>query len=159
MAYAVSLLSEKDGFDGKIAFESSLDENGLSALYDEYVKGCTGVQKEHLPRRCPIRKSAGGGNAYELSFNDHNLRYNFDALMSFLGKVLAKGTVKSAKILDGGRISGTAFVVTPGLSKRFSYFATTEILSRLSKGDVAYADIMVDEDKVPLCEYLKTIGS
>jgi len=154
MGYPVALLNEKEGFDNRISFVSTFDEKMMAQLYDEYVRSCTGVQKEHLPRRCPIRKSPDTGR-YELQFDERNLRYNFDALMNFIGRCISEGVVKAAKILDGGQIGGTAYVVTPGLPKKFEFFSNRDLLNKITLKEMTFADVLVDRDRISVSDYLK----
>lgn len=154
MGYAVAQLAEKDGFDKKISFVSSLDDKAIAQAYEAFVKTCSGVRRDHLPLRCPIRKSPESGN-YELQFDERNLSYNFDSLMSFIAQAISAGMVKAAKILDNGKIGGTAYVVTPGLAKKFEFFPKDDMLSRIAAGQTAYVDILVSDDGVSVADYLK----
>ncbi len=154
MGYSVMLLGEKEGFDKKITFVSALDEKEVQKSYDTFVRSCSGVRRDHLPLRCPIRRSPEGGR-YELQFDERNLSYNFDSLMDFIARIIGEGAVKAAKILDGGRIGGTAYVVTAGVSKRFDLVPSQEVLGRINRGELAYAEALKSDDGLTVAEYLK----
>jgi hypothetical protein len=154
MGYAVAQLAEKDGFDKKISFASSMDEKAVAQAYEAFVKTCTGVRRDHLPLRCPIRRSPEG-DRYELQFDERNLSYNFDSLMVFIAQIISEGMVKTAKILDNGKIGGTAYVVTPGLAKKFEFYPKSDTLSKIATGELTYAGILIGDDGVALSEYLK----
>jgi len=154
MGYAVAQLAEKDGFDKKISFISSMDEKTLAQAYEAFAKTCTGVRRDHLPLRCPIRRSPESGR-YELQFDERNLSYNFDTLMVFIAQAISEGIVKAAKILDNGKIGGTGYVVTPGVAKKFEFYPKSDTLSKITTGELTYAGILVSDDGVTLAEYLK----
>ncbi len=156
MGYAVAQLAEKDGFDRKISFTSLMDEKTLAQAYDAFAKTCSGVRRDHLPLRCPIRKSPEGGT-FELQFDERNLSYNFDTLMAFIAQVISTGVVKAAKILDNGKIGGTAYVVTPGLAKKFEFFPKSDTLAKIATGELTYAGILVSDDGITVADYLKTL--
>ncbi|MBA4372179.1 MAG: hypothetical protein C0402_04895 [Thermodesulfovibrio sp.] len=154
MGYSVAQLAEKDGFDKKISFISNMDEKAVAQAYEAFAKTCSGVRRDHLPLRCPIRKSPENGN-YELQFDERNLSYNFDSLMSFIAQVISAGIVKAAKILDNGKIGGTAYIVTPGLAKKFEFYPKSDTLSKIATGELTYAGILIGDDGVTVSDYLK----
>ena len=156
MGYSVALLGEKDGFNKVISFATNLDDKALSDAYDAFGKTCTGVRRDHLPLRCPIRRSADSGNL-ELQFDDRNLTYNFDSLMVFIAQIISSGHVMAGKILDGGRISGTAYVTTPGLAKKFEFYPKQDTLGKIASGALTFADILTSDDGKTLAAYLKEL--
>ncbi|MDA8082655.1 MAG: hypothetical protein M0024_03230 [Nitrospiraceae bacterium] len=156
MGYAVAQLGEKEGFDKKISFASTMDEKAVAAAYEAFAKTCSGVRKDHLPLRCPIRRSAETG-LYELQFDDRNLSYNFDTLMNFISQVISEGMVRAAKILDNGKIGGTAYVVTPNIAKKFEFFPKEDTLRKISDGTLTYAEILTSADGITLSAYLKSL--
>ena len=153
MGYTVAQLGEKEGFDKKISFVSAMDDKAVQAAYDSFVKGCSGVRRDHLPLRCPVRRSPESG-MLELQFDDRNLSYNFDTLMAFISQIISEGMVKAAKLLDGGRIGGTAYIVMPGQAKKFELIPRGEVLARVASGEMAYADALVSDDGVSVAAFM-----
>lgn len=156
MGYAVLLLGEKDGFDRKGVFKSALDKNGLTDHFEKFKKSCSGVRREHLPFRCPVRETQEPGS-YEIVFDERNLSYNFDTLMAFIGEIISGGIVKMAKVLDNGRIGGVAYIITPGTCRKFEFFPNSEMLSKLNRGELTYADVLAAEDGTTVNDYLKNL--
>lgn len=141
MGYSISLLGDKDGFDKRIFFSSALTESDMAKNFEGFRAKASGVAKDHLPFRCPIRKTETEGR-FELLIDERNLSYNFDSLMQFLSEVISEGLVKSAKVMDGGKFGASAYVVTPGISMKFDFFPVNDMMTRIQAGNLSFMDVL-----------------
>ncbi len=156
MGYSISLLGDKEGFDKRILFYSSLDETEIRNRFDAFKAKCSGVAKEHLPFRCPV-KNTGEAGKFELVFDERNLSYNFDTLMQFLAELVTSGRVKAAKVMDGGRFGASSYVVTPGISTKFDFFPANDMMTKIQSGQLAFMDVMKNSSGITVRQYLEKL--
>ena len=152
MGYGIALLGEKEGFDKRIIFSSDHDEQSMQKMYDDFRRQCVGVAMDHLPLRCPVRRHE---NSFELILDDRNLSYNFDSLLTFLGRVISSGRVKAARTLNGGAYGASAYLVKPGSSVKFDCFPSPDLLTKIRSGTMSFMDILKDSSGTTLTETLK----
>ncbi len=157
MGYSIALLGDKEGFDKRILFNSSLDETEIRSRFDAFKAKCSGVAKEHLPFRCPV-KNTGETGKFELVLDERNLSYNFDTLMQFLSEIVTAGRVKAAKVMDGGRFGSSAYVVMPGNSMKFDFFPVNDMMAKIEGGQLAFMDVMKNSSGITVREYLEKLA-
>jgi hypothetical protein len=156
MGYSIALLGDKDGFDKRILFDSSLDETDIRSRFDVFKAKCSGVAREHLPFRCPVKK-AGEAGKFELVLDERNLSYNFDTLLQFLAELVTAGRVKAAKVMDGGRFGASSYVITPGISMKFDFFPVNDMITKIRSGQLAYMDAMKNSSGITVRQYLEEL--
>ncbi|MBI5846807.1 MAG: hypothetical protein HZB31_02485 [Nitrospirae bacterium] len=157
MGYSIALLGDKEGFDKRLLFHSSLDETEIRSRFDAFKATCSGVAREHLPFRCPVKKVEGEG-VFELVLDERNLSYNFDTLMQFLAELVTAGKIKAAKVMDGGRFGASAYVVTPGISMKFDFFPANDMMTRIQNGQLAFMDAMKNSSGITVRQYLEKLN-
>jgi len=155
MGYSVSLLGEQDGFDKRILFRSSFSEAEIKDRFEAFRKSCTGVAREHLPFRCPIRKLEEG--SFELLMDDRNLSYNFDSLLRFLGEVVSSGSIKAVKVLDGGKVGASGYVITCGNAEKFECYPSSDHLAKIERGQLTFAELLKNNNGMSMREYIAAL--